>query len=464
LRKPSYLLPNDADRRSKDEEPSQFLEELIRRYAQPNKASDKPFLITKPLSFFCEIRQSQGFGPGARFGASFTTVGMKSYVFGGQGSERKNDVKVLDTVSMHWLPMETTGNIPEERFGHSAVAYKHSILVFGGAGDYDTKLRIRTLFARIFMLHTGKTQPVTGRWDTIKPSGSPPDNRRFHSASIVGSTMLIFGGLTADGLLLGDLTAVNLGAGLAENACWFTPQMRSGSKGPSARYGATLTACFSESTLKQTQFDCFNLPKFSGEIFTANTSGLLLFGGQDSAGSALNELWILRLPKAANRKLSVVSPHFSWERLRPAGITPKGRYGHTSVLVQGYLIVAGGRNDQMYQSERVIHLDEIIAYNIQTCRWEEINLAGTPPIGRWGACAELVGSKLIIFGGMELSNYCNSDICSIETNQEVVEDLLAGDDLKLKLDRALNRREIIQRKVRKLMAKPSTKLLLKRFF
>lgn len=133
-------------------------------------------------------------------------------MFGGQGSERKNDVKVLDMSSMKWLSLNVTGNLPEERFGHTAVAYKSMILVFGGAGDFNSKLRIRMVFARIHALNTGQGQTANGVWETIKPEGSPPDNRRFHNAAVVGCNLLIFGGMAADSLVLGDLSAINLGA------------------------------------------------------------------------------------------------------------------------------------------------------------------------------------------------------------------------------------------------------------
>jgi hypothetical protein len=202
------------------------------------------------------------------------------------------------------------------------------------------------------------------------------------------------------------------------------------------------------------------MPKHSNSIFTPTTSGLYLFGGQDAAGTAQSELWILRLPKPRQKNRSIIDPYYAWELLLPGGMSPTPRYGHTTVLVTGYLIVVGGRNDKLFPSEGVIHLNEIIAFNIQFYRWENINLAGTPPEGRWGACAELVGSKLIIYGGMELSNYCSTDLCYLETNQEVVDDLIIGDNVKLRQERVLRRRAALRREVLKLVTKPRHKKLL----
>mmetsp|Transcript_6251 Transcript_6251/g.10842 ORF Transcript_6251/g.10842 Transcript_6251/m.10842 type:complete len:206 (-) Transcript_6251:32-649(-) len=205
------------------------------------------------------------------------------------------------------------------------------------------------------------------------------------------------------------------------------------------------------------------MPKFSNDIFTAKSSGFYLFGGQDDNGKALNDLWILRLPKPKSKKRTL-DPNFEWERINPVGVLPKPRYGHTCTLVSGYLIVVGGRNDEQFHSEGVIHLSEIVAFNIQACRWENIKLHGTPPEGRWGACAELVGSKLVLYGGMELSNYCNSDICFIETDQDVAEDLAIGDDMMLKFEKAMRKREVIRRNVQKLVQKPSVRNLFRKMF
>lgn len=198
---------------SREEPPpaTSFMAELLRKHMKAVKVAEKNTIYSKQLTIFCETKQPQGFGPGARFGATSTKVGRNIFVFGGQCSDRKNDVKIFNTTTMRWQSLNATGHIPDERFGHSANIYKDRILVFGGAGDFNMKLRIRAVFPRIYSLNTCKGQTVTGEWDTVKPDGLPPDNRRFHSAGIVGCTLIIFGGMAADSCVLGDLSAVNLG-------------------------------------------------------------------------------------------------------------------------------------------------------------------------------------------------------------------------------------------------------------
>lgn len=222
-----------------------------------------------------------------------------------------------------------------------------------------------------------------------------------------------------------------------------------------------MTAAFHPSTLANSQFDVFSMPKFSNSVFNTKTSGLYLFGGQDAAGRALNDLWILRLPLVKSLKRAL-DPHFEWVRLAPGGITPTARYGHTSALVQDYVVVVGGRNDELYHTSGVSHLSEVVVFNIEHNRWESINLAGSPPEGRWGACVEVAGSKLILYGGMELSNYCNSDLCYLETDQDVVEDMLIGDNMMLKFEKALRRRDVIKRNMQRLVAKPSIRQLFRK--
>lgn len=224
-----------------------------------------------------------------------------------------------------------------------------------------------------------------------------------------------------------------------------------------------MTAVFHEKTIAKSNFDYLSMPKYSNDLINAQTSGFYMFGGANNEGKALNDLWILRLPKAKSKK-TITDPHFEWERILPNGHSPKGRYGHTSAIVQGYIFIVGGRNDELFATEGVSHLNEVIVFNIQHCRWEEVQLAGSPLEGRWGACAEVIGSKLILYGGMELANYCSGDLCYMETNQYVVADLLLGQDNTLRYQQAIQRRDVVQRNIKDLMAKPSIKQLFRKMF
>ena len=75
--------------------------------------------------------------PAPRGAHSATLVGALMYIFGGYGGvgyARRdfNDICALDLDTWEWRPIECTGEIPEPRSGHQAVAVNELIYVIGG--------------------------------------------------------------------------------------------------------------------------------------------------------------------------------------------------------------------------------------------------------------------------------------------------------------------------------------------
>ncbi|KHN96728.1 conjugation with cellular fusion- protein [Metarhizium album ARSEF 1941] len=127
-----------------------------------------------------------------------TAVGKKLVVFGGgDGPAYYNDVYVLDTVNFRWTKPTITGDrVPSKRRAHTACLYKNGIYVFGG-GDGVRALN------DIWRLDV--SDPTKMSWRLISgpektPSSSStakhhrPKARGYHTANIVGSKLIIFGG------------------------------------------------------------------------------------------------------------------------------------------------------------------------------------------------------------------------------------------------------------------------------
>lgn len=75
--------------------------------------------------------------PAPRGAHSATLIGSLMYIFGGYGGAgfaRRdfNDICALDLDTWEWRPIECTGEIPEPRSGHQAVAVNELIYVIGG--------------------------------------------------------------------------------------------------------------------------------------------------------------------------------------------------------------------------------------------------------------------------------------------------------------------------------------------
>lgn len=128
-----------------------------------------------------------------------TAVGKKLIVFGGgDGPAYYNDVYVLDTVSFRWSKPEVMGDgrnrdrYPSKRRAHTASLYRNGIYIFGG-GDGVRALN------DVWRLDVADTSKMS--WKLISPPTAPsaddqtrPKARGYHTADMVGSKLIIFGG------------------------------------------------------------------------------------------------------------------------------------------------------------------------------------------------------------------------------------------------------------------------------
>ncbi|XP_067148769.1 kelch domain-containing protein 3 [Apteryx mantelli] len=124
-------------------------------------------------------------------------VGHKVYSFGGYCSGedyetlRQIDVHVFNAVSLRWIklpPVWTNSRdhvreVPYMRYGHSAVLIDDTIYIWGGRNDTEGACNV--LYA--FDVNTHK-------WFTPKVSGMVPGARDGHSACVLAKSMFIFGG------------------------------------------------------------------------------------------------------------------------------------------------------------------------------------------------------------------------------------------------------------------------------
>jgi len=122
-----------------------------------------------------------------------TAVGKKIVIFGGgDGPAYYNDVYVLDTINFRYKKPKVSSSQPSKRRAHTACAYKNGIYVFGG-GDGVRALN------DIWRLDVSDLNRLS--WKLISPASSPknkdvarPTARGYHTANMVGSKLIIFGG------------------------------------------------------------------------------------------------------------------------------------------------------------------------------------------------------------------------------------------------------------------------------
>ncbi|KAM3938066.1 kelch domain-containing protein 3-like [Leptodactylus fuscus] len=102
---------------------------------------------------------------------SVATVGENVFVFGGIYHGRVvDDLHMFNTVSETWVPLKTSGSLPDARLGHAFATVGQQIYLFGGCSADDV------YYSDVYMLDT-----ATLSWQRCETKGESPAGRKFHS-------------------------------------------------------------------------------------------------------------------------------------------------------------------------------------------------------------------------------------------------------------------------------------------
>ncbi|KAE8675398.1 Acyl-CoA-binding domain-containing protein 4 [Hibiscus syriacus] len=289
--------------------------------------------------------------PKARYEHGTAVVQDKMYIYGGNHNGRYlSDLHVLDLRSWTWSKVEA--NIGSKSVelsspvniapcaGHSLIPWENKLLSIAG----HTKDSSETIQVKAF-----DTQ--TGTWSIWKTYGKAPVSRGGQSVTLVGSTLVIFGGQDANRMLLNDLHILDL-----ETMTW-------------------------------DEFDAVGVPPSPRSDHAAAVHAeryLLIFGGGSHA-TCFNDLHVLDLQA------------MEWSRPTQQGEIPTPRAGHAGVTVGENWFIVGGGDNQSGASETVV-------LNMSTLVWSVVtSVEGRVPLASEGLSL-VVGSIdgediLISFGG-----------------------------------------------------------------
>lgn len=229
-----------------------------------------------------------------------TAVGKRLVIFGGgDGPAYYNEVYVLDTTNFRWSkPKISNEKSPSKRRAHTACLYKNGVYVFGG-GD-----GIRAL-NDIWRLDVSDPNKMSWRmingpsYGNSKSSGNTkstdptrPRARGYHTANMVGSKLIIFGG-SDGGECFNDVWVYDVDTNL-----WRTVDISM---------------------------------SFRRLSHTATIVGSYLFviGGHDG-NEYSNDVLLLNLVT------------MTWDKRRIYGLPPSGRGYHGAVLYDSRILVIGG--------------------------------------------------------------------------------------------------------------------------
>ncbi|XP_073141442.1 acyl-CoA-binding domain-containing protein 4-like isoform X1 [Henckelia pumila] len=286
-----------------------------------------------------------GTRPKGRYEHGAAAIGDKLYIFGGNHNGRYlNDLQVLDMKSWTWSKAEIQGGkdgLPTACAGHSLVPWDGNKLLSVAGHTKDSS---ETLQVKVFDLQTSA-------WSTLKTYGKPPVSRGGQSVTLVGATLVIFGGQDAKRSLLNDLHILDL-----ETMTWDEMDTVGVPPSPRSDHAAAVHA------------DRY----------------LLVFGGGSHA-TCFNDLHVLDLQT------------MEWSKPTQQGEIPSPRAGHAGVTVgENWFIVGGGDNKS--------GVSETVVLNMSTLVWSVVTaVQARVPLASEGlslvTSSYSTGDILVSFGG-----------------------------------------------------------------
>src|SRR6266478_4325807 len=150
------------------------------------------------------------------------------FLFGGRRhGSNCNDLYMFSTRDFSTSLLRTSGETPSPRYAHGAALTSTLLLVWGGFTNFSGKhleLQCRVHDSSLYFLNLGKSDllmssalqlirtscvPVSRKWTSVVVNGPGPGGRYFHTVTLVGSNLFVFGGRIYGGHL-NDIWAFNL--------------------------------------------------------------------------------------------------------------------------------------------------------------------------------------------------------------------------------------------------------------
>lgn len=168
-------------------------------YGEDNTQTNKVHVYETTTRTWSEP-DMQGTLPVPRDSHSCTTVGDKLFVFGGtDGNIPLKDLHILDTSTNTWMTPYVRGDGPEAREGHSAALIGKRLFIFGGCGkSFDTP--VEEYFDDLYILNT-----ETMVWKRVATTGIPPAKRNSHTCVSWKNKIIVIGGEDTQNYYMSDV-------------------------------------------------------------------------------------------------------------------------------------------------------------------------------------------------------------------------------------------------------------------
>ncbi|KAL6070689.1 kelch domain-containing protein 3 [Balamuthia mandrillaris] len=301
-------------------------------------------------------------------------------------STSSQDSQVQDRYRFELLG--TTGELPSERYGQTAICYKGHLYLFGGCDKGGAFLE------DFYQLDLGKRD-----WTKLTVENGPR-GRHFHSMVLYRNALYVFGGKSNG--YMNDLYCFNLAT-----QQWRCVEGKGKNKRPTKRYG---------------------------HVAAVHGQCMYIFGGYDDLGWKCNDLYAFHFEKE------------EWEEIETLG-SPPYRFHSTGSVFQGSLYVFGGYPDvrdlfeyrfasktwslvkttgevpsERWGHREVVHKDvmyifggcdpntccDVHAFHFATRQWELLEVSGCPE--RCFHSLTKYKEEVFLFGGKNTENECYNDL------------------------------------------------------
>lgn len=267
--------------------------------------------------------------PSARFGHTAVPINNSMFIFGGSTGSLLNDLWKYDLNTQTWSQASATGG-PSARQEHASTSINNTLFILGGVTSsvrsnqfwqYNTTTQVWTQQANFnFSGISGATcvslhnyiyvfggidnslsaynqvyqyNRLTNAWTALSVAGGVPEARQYHTAVIIGTDMLIFGG-QASAPFLNDLWKFNI----------LTQQWLQLSDGPPGRIVHTAVAIGSD---------------------------MFIFGGRGPGSQIYGDTWKYNLPSNTWTQMNISSG-------------PGARQSNAAAAIDGNMLIFGGYN------------------------------------------------------------------------------------------------------------------------
>ena len=359
--------------------------------------------------------------------------GNYAFLTGGMCTVMKQiNVWALNIQTLVWTKLKLN-NITSNRFGHTCVIdrEKNKLIIFGGRTKILPSNNSNNFICTNSGLYCGLDifNLNTGLWiSPYYPNRNNPKLRRNHICELIGSNMVIHGGITENNEILNDCYMLNINLinynsmsnrdkdysdyNNKENDKWNKLSVISYSKSPYL-FGHSATLVLPSEIINNSKFSIYKFPESSFGFIKKDKNknkeisikGWYIFGGKtksDSNYGISNELYILKVGMRP----------CEWIKCENTiGNKPCPRYFHSMNYFENghFIIIHGGRNDSKSDT---FALNDTFILNLENLNWIQVELFSQNDnfnvFSRCGHSSVIYDDKLIICGGMNNNNYLGS--------------------------------------------------------